>query len=136
MSKTDVNQTEMLEALAVQGAAGWKPNEGDTIMGTIQSITASNPGQYGIYPIVTLLTQDGEIVNVHAFHNTLRNRLLQQRPKIGEKVAIQYLGRVQSKDKNRSPYYNYAVVIGDPTKVEEAGWDTFDSEGAPTVAAE
>lgn len=132
MSKSDVNQTEMLDALAVQGASGWKPNEGDTLMGTIQAITASNPGQYGIYPIVTVITDDGEIVNVHAFHNTLRNRLLQNRPKLGEKIAVQYLGRVQSKDKNRSPYYNYAVVIGDPQKVEEAGWDMFDDSANTT----
>lgn len=125
MAKSDAAQTDFMSQLDVQGAEGWKPNEGDTIVGTMQNITASNPGQYGIYPIVTLVTEEGELVNVHCFHQTLRNRLLEKRPRIGEKLAIRYNGRVQGKDKNRSAYYNYSVVVDRPTDDVSTGWDAF-----------
>lgn len=129
MAKSDA-QSSFMEQLDVQGAEGWKPEEGDTIVGHIQNITASMPGQYGIYPIVTLVTEEGELVNVHAFHTTLRNRLLEKRPKVGEKVAIRYNGRVQSKDRNRSPYYNYSVVVDRPNEDNGSGWDFFSPAAA------
>jgi hypothetical protein len=124
-------RANMLNQLEQDSAEGWNPNEGDTLVGVIQNIKASQPNEYGIYPIVTVATDDGTLVAVHCFHTILRNRLLEKRPAPGESVAIKYLGEKESKTAGRS-YHNYAVVVDRPTDSEaQATWDAF-TEDADT----
>jgi hypothetical protein len=127
-TKTQMSDA-MQEQLDVQGAKGWKPNEGDTIIGAVVAVTVSNPGEFGIYPIITLATDNG-MVNVHAFHNVLKNRFLEKRPAKGERVAIQYQGERTPKNPRRpgQTYHAYSVVV-DRDEPDTMGWDAFqDSE--------
>jgi len=135
-TKTDAAQAELtgidLE-LAVQAAKGWNPSEGDTVMGKIIKIGSSNPNRYGIYPIVTVLTDDGELVNLHCFHSVLKNRLIAYRPTVGERLAVKYVGEQQGKNFDE-PYHNYAVVMD---RGEDSNQDAFDwSSVADTTAVE
>lgn len=98
---------EMQQQLAVQSAPGWNPKQGETLIGVVVAISASNPGEFGTYPILTLSTDKG-MVNVHAFHDVLLNRLLEKAPAPGERVAIQYNGEKEGKDRN---YHHYSVVV-------------------------
>src|SRR5262249_17272887 len=137
MAKAEASapSSDMLDRLQQEAAEGWNPNEGDTLVGTVLSIKASQPNEYGIYPIVTVLTEgeDSKPVAVHCFHQTLKERLLEKRPAPGEKIAIQYIGARMSKKRtdpkgNPVEYHNYAVVVDRPTDTEaQAAWDSFGS---------
>jgi hypothetical protein len=81
---------------------GWRPEPGDSITGTVKDMTTGDGG-YQRYPIVTLSTADGEEVNVHAFHHTLKNRLVEMRPKRGHVLTITYIGATEQVDKNGKP---------------------------------
>lgn len=136
-SKASVNPDQaVMDQLDAQGARGWKPDEGDTIVGSIQKISASTPSKYGIYPIVLVMTEDGELVNLHCFHNVLRNRLLEQRPKVGERIAVKYVGREQGKNFDE-PYYSYSVVMPDrPVTDDSTSWDIFETNPDGTADTE
>lgn len=130
------SERSMLDRLQQESAEGWNPSDGDTLMGVIKSIKASQPNEYGIYPIVTVETDDGNIVAVHCFHTILRTRLLEKRPAPGERIAIRYIGERQTKRDDDRSYHNYAVVVDRPTDTEaQATWDAFsdDSEQEPEL---
>jgi hypothetical protein len=78
---------------------GWRPNPGDSITGTVKDLTTGDGG-YARYPIVMLSLPNGEDVNVHAFHHTLKNRLREMRPKRGHVLTITYLGQEDQTDKD------------------------------------
>ena len=130
MAKAE-SSASMLDRLQQEAAEGWNPTEGETIMGTVLSIKASQPNEYGVYPIVTIQTDEGKSIALHCFHQTLKERLLEKRPAPGEKIAVQYIGTKESKnrtDPKGDPvtYHNYAVVVDRPTDTEaQAAWDTF-----------
>lgn len=139
MAKGSDTSSDMLERLEQEAAAGWKPEAGDTLVGVVDNVKASQPNQYGTYPIVTIRTEDGEMVAVHCFHQTLKDRLLEKRPAPGERVAIQYIGTATSKTRTDSKgnpveYHKYAVVVDRPTDTETAAtWDTFGSASDPEI---
>ena len=138
MAKGSTADTSLQDRLQQEAAEGWNPTEGDTLVGTVLSIKASQPNEYGVYPIVTVMTEgdDSKTVAIHCFHQTLKERLLEKRPAPGERIAIQFVGTRESKkrtDPSGKPveYHNYAVVVDRPTDTEaQAAWDTF---GASTT---
>jgi len=138
MAKEAVSMTQedMLTQLEQQGAKGWQPSEGDVVMGVITDIKASLPGEFGIYPIVTVRQDEtGELIALHCFHSILRTRLLEKRPVVGERIAVQYQGTVEGKAAKagkRDPYHNYSVVVDRPTDTptQAASWDTFTDDDA------
>ena len=120
----------MMERLQQEAASGWTPEPGDTLVGVILSIKSSQQNEYGIYPIVTVQTDEDSVVAVHCFHQVLKSRLLEKRPAPGERIAIQYVGEVEKEDR---PYHNYAVVVDRPTDTEaQATWDMFSQDDATT----
>ena len=126
--------SEFADRLAMQGAAGWQPKAGDTLVGIVMGVSASAPSEYGIYPIMTLATEpNGDPVNVHCFHEVLRNRLLEKKPAPGERIAIQYLG--EREGKNRA-YHSYAVVVDRPDAQEATAWNTFEPVSEEATANE
>ena len=111
------------------GTEGWRPEPGDTITGTVEDIT-SGQGGYARYPIIVLSTKDGDKVAVHAFHHTLRNRLIEMRPKIGHTLTITYHGEEVQVDKDG----NDRMRDGEPMTLKmytvtspefEFSWDAF-----------
>jgi hypothetical protein len=133
-TKTQDSTSPYAEQLAAQGAKGWKPEPGDTLTGVVVGITPSNPGEYGIYPIVTIRKDDGELVALHAFHATLKNRLIEKRPVAGEVIAVQFHGERESKKEDsrgrKRTYNSYAVVVDRPDSEANTSWDSFAPEDA------
>jgi hypothetical protein len=130
---------DLLSQLDEQGAKGWTPNPGDTMMGVITSIKASTPSDYGIYPIVTIKPDDGdELVALHCFHSLIRNKLLEARPAVGERIAVKYFGEVEGKNSKsrggtRDPYHSYSLVVDRSTPDEgSVSWDSFGADPDPT----
>jgi hypothetical protein len=123
MAATKATGDSLRDRLDLESAEGWNPEEGDTLIGAVISIKASSPNEYGIYPIVTVATENGNVA-VHCFHSILKNALLEARPAVGERIAIAYLGMKHSK-KNDRPYANYSVVVDRPQADSTDGWDSF-----------
>lgn len=123
MANTKADSDSLQQRLELESAEGWTPEEGDTLIGAVLSVKASSPNEYGIYPIVTVATENGNVA-VHCFHSILKNALLEARPAVGERIAIAYLGMKQSK-KNDRPYANYSVVVDRPQVETSLGWDSF-----------
>lgn len=109
-------------------APGWRPDEGELIVGKVVELGVGN-GQWGQYPIVTIRdASTDEDVAVHGFHHSLRNRLLELKPRQGERIGIQYKGKRASKS---HPGQMVAVYI-----VRIDGRDAEDAWGALTPAGE
>jgi|SRR5215469_10658589 len=84
-------------------ASGWRPVEGEKIEGKIIDLTRTWSDQSNSwYPIVVLKKGDGSVVNVHCFHYTLRTRLLDRQPKIGDRLIIAFHGKRPTKDGKRT----------------------------------
>lgn len=107
---------ELEYQLGLDYAPAWMPEEGDTILGVITSISVGPDNGFGPYPIVTILTNDGELKAVHAFHTVLKDRLYDIRPKVDEIIGIKFLGHIQPDDSDKAinDYYAYKVLINRP----------------------
>lgn len=118
---------EMELQLAQDYAPAWMPEEGDSILGVVASVSIGPDNGFGPYPIITILTGEGELVAVHAFHTVLKDRLVDIRPKVDEIIGIKYLGHVLPEEgsKGVNDYYAYKVLINRPAADI---WDKF----APT----
>lgn len=109
-------------------AQGWRPSPGDKVSGQIVDIAATDGG-YGVYPIVTLRSEDGGEVAVHAFHTVLRRELARRRPVVGDELEITYLGKQQGKSGTQG-YDGYRVRSNKDT----VGYN-WDQELAPEERA-
>jgi hypothetical protein len=87
-------------------APAWRPAPGDKLVGMITELT-ERQGTFGKYVIVTVRTDSGEELAVHAFHEVLANELARVAPEIRDPIAIKYLGRHPEKD-----YHQYRVHGG------------------------
>jgi hypothetical protein len=96
----------MLSTEETDYAQGWRPEKGDKVAGVVVDIAATDGG-YGIYPIVTLRTDSGEVA-VHAFHTVLRRELARRRPSVGDEIEITYLGKQAGRSGDRG-YDGYRV---------------------------
>lgn len=81
------------------GSNGWRPEAGDQLTGKLTDITTGE-SEYGRYPIVTITTDTGDEVAVHGFHHSLKNRLREMRPALGDTLTIKYLGMVDQLDRD------------------------------------
>jgi len=112
---------------------GWRPEEGERVEGKIIDLTRawSDQGTGGWYPLVVLKKADGSIVNIHCFHHTLRTRLLDRQPKVGERLIVTFHGKRETRDGKRTVAI-YSVETPD-TQVDSASF--WQSLGAATPAA-
>lgn len=101
-SKTEKDSTEQ------QTGNGWRPEPGDTISGKVTDLDMAADIGWGPYPIVTIAREDGTEVSVHAFHQTLRSKLEQIRPQIGDPLNVTYIGK-QSGKGDSPDYHLYRV---------------------------
>lgn len=93
-------------------AEGWRPEEGDTIIGTVTDIGIGSSAYGGTYPIVTVEVQDtGKEVAVHCFHAALRSRMLELRPEVGERIGVKYVGQEPHKTQPGKTVAKYIVKI-------------------------
>lgn len=107
-----------LEDRLDRNSEGWRPKPGDQIVGRIVSLSMYTGGDYGDYPLLEVEADDGRLVAVHAFHTVLRRELGRQKPAVGERIGIRYLGR------HDRGYEHYRVVMDrDAPAGETVDWD-------------
>ena len=113
---------------------GWRPKDGDVLIGSVTEVTrgwSDYADEY--YPIVVVQPKgDGPPVAVHAFHQVLKNRLTELRPRIGEELGIKYVGQTRSKDGKRTITVYIVKVNGRDNTAEV--WDSVDA--TPRVASD
>jgi hypothetical protein len=128
-AKSTATPTETVPEAMDFGVQGWRPEPGEKLTGTVEDITTGG-GDFGRYPIVVLSTKDGEKFAVHAFHHTLKNRLVEMRPKVGHTLTITYLGETEQFDR----YGNVRMRNGEPMTLNhyevtspefDFAWDNF-----------
>lgn len=104
----------------VEAPEGWRPDPGDVLSGEVTEV-AKGWSDYtdSYYPIVTLRTDDGKMVNVHCFHEILKERMLDARPVVGTKLEVECLGEKRTRDDKRS-YVGYRVTV--PGETGENVW--------------
>lgn len=91
----------------------WKPQEGEIIEGTIEEI-GETITEYGDSEYVQIPTDDQKKYMV--FINSVLKKLVEAEDvKVGDRVAIKYLGLSQSK-KTKRKYKDYILVKDDPTE--------------------
>jgi hypothetical protein len=111
-------------------APGWRPEPGDTVIGKVEGLDRAE-NKWGAYPVVTLVTDDGERIAVHGFHTVLRNALRRARPMPGSRIAVRYVGLV-SEDKSGKAlvqdYHGYQVRMLDQDAGTFWGSDVQDDD--------
>lgn len=102
--------------------SAWRPDQedADKLIGEVIDIEVGN-SEYGRYPIVVVRQDDGTEKAVHGFHSVLQSELMKNRPQVGERVGIKYLGDVETKPGSKFKSYKGYVV-----RVERAQGTTFD----------
>lgn len=128
---TKTTPTETVPEAMDFGVDGWQPEPGEVLTGEIVDIT-SGSSEYGRYPIVVISRKDdGQNVAVHAFHYTLKNRLVEMRPKVGHELTIRFFGEFEQTRKDGSAWvmpdgrvktlHQYEVT----SPQFEFSWDSF-----------
>lgn len=114
-------------------AEAWRPTTpGDTLDGTVETITAREAGQ-GPYPVLTLRRADGTRAAFHAFRKVAQGELGRVRPRVGERIAIRFGGEKVSAAGNR--YYAYHVAAVD--RPEPAfDWDSYRVVAPPSPGSD
>lgn len=111
---------------------GWKPEQGDTITGTIVDIDVTE-GAYGPYPVIDFELDDGT-VSVHAFHDQLRRKLSSRGAQVGELVSITYRGRAGNG--TGTDAYLYDVRVGEEPKRFDFDQLRYTSEPAKSTPSD
>lgn len=104
----DLNSLLDLEAES-WGTAESPPPEGAKLVGWIVSVEQREDGPFGAYPIATILSEDGKLVKLHAFHTVLSGRVAAANA--GDRIGVKYKGRKASSTPGQSDYYDYAVIV-------------------------
>lgn len=108
-------------ANTVEETEGWRPEAGDVLTGTVDAVSkAWSDWSNSFYPLLTIKTDDGKLVDVHAFHATLQSRLMELKPKVGDALEIVYIGKRPTKDGKREVAV-YKVKAPDATGEEVWG---------------
>ncbi len=86
---------------------GWRPTEGQELIGTLVRVNERTT-ENGSYKVYTVQEPDGERLALHAFHKVLKDRLEEDPPRLGDEIAVRYLGLKQGESFS---YHNYRVVV-------------------------
>jgi hypothetical protein len=93
-------------------AEGWRPEEGDTLIGTVTDVSIGRSNFGGSYPIVTVQPDDGTAeVAVHGFHAALRARFMELQPEPGERIGIKFVAKEAHKSAPGQTVAKYIVRI-------------------------
>jgi hypothetical protein len=114
MSTADEGFVESLDA---GDAPGWKPEEGDVIVGTVVTLSKGwSDYKNGFYPIVTIQpdldkcnpnpprseAEAGNPVAIHGFQFVLEDRFTALKPMPGERIGVKVGPKIPTKDGKRS----------------------------------
>jgi hypothetical protein len=127
---------ELLDNLNKDFAEGWRPNEGDTIVGKVTDVSKGWSDQSSSwYPIVTVDDENSNTEKaIHCFHHVLKNKMVELQPKIGERIAVRFTGEVPTKDGKRT-VKTYKVSI-EGRDSSASVWDSVAKDPAVVAAEE
>lgn len=112
-------------------AAGWRPSEGDVVSGQVVSIDRGWSSQMdSYYPIVTLQPDEGDPVAIHCFHASLRAKLVDLKPEIGETLIVKFQGKRPQKNRPDRTVAVYSVKVEGRSAAQV--WDRFEDKAAKT----
>ena len=107
----------------------WKPKMGDKLIGKVVGLDERVSDFYPEpYPIVVVLTDEGQERSFHAFHTVPRRELASQRPVVGDRIGIAYHGKHEEKG-----YEQYRIVV-EHANAEPAKAPDWDAIGASAEA--
>lgn len=88
--------------------AGWRPRDGETLIGTIRRYST---GQSAYGPVRTAIVErgDGSRVSVWLSSTVLLALFQQEKPKVGERVGIKCLGKHPEKG-----YRRWSLIVDRP----------------------
>jgi len=90
----------------------WKPEEeGDTILGTLETVEHPRTKDGRYLPVLILETDDGP-TRVAVLHSVLKNELLDRKVQTGDRIAIRYVGKKTAEKSGRS-YVAYRVAVAE-----------------------
>lgn len=94
-------------------AEGWRPEEGDTLIGRVTEVATgrSQFGGGGKYPIITVQPEEGAPVAVHCFHAALKARVLDLKPMPGERIGVKFVGKRPHKTDPSLTVADYIVKV-------------------------
>jgi hypothetical protein len=88
----------------------WKPeNPGDEIAGIVVKLDSAFDREGTEHGIIVLKTDDGSLRSVWLLGEALRNQVLKASPQPGDRLLIQYRGKVKSKGSGRM-YHDFRVA--------------------------
>ena len=111
MSTSTINWAELVkQAPTFAPVEAWKPtNAGDQLVGMLARVDQRPPQNgYAEYPILIVLTDDGQEWAVHAFHTVLKDQLLKTAPQVGDRIRLTYKGKVQGQTRE---YHSWTVEV-------------------------
>jgi hypothetical protein len=121
----------LADQLDSEFAPGWKPEPGDKIEGVITGLS-EREGNFGTYPIVTIRQDNGEEIAAHCYHAVLAAKFAELRVKVGERVALKYMGQVAKA--GGGTYHSYRAVVDRPDgSIEWGRYDDGDHDERPRV---
>jgi hypothetical protein len=123
------------EELLRPPAEGWRPSPGDVLIGEVTAIEERRGFAERPYPVVTVRTDEGEFVALHAFHTVAKDELAKLQPRVGDRFGVAYLGLVRKEDDSRYELYRMKVVREDDAARGEPDWAAIAAEAAEEVGA-
>jgi hypothetical protein len=110
----------------------WRPAPGDKIIGELTEFDTRSSDYGEPYPILTLLTDEGEEYAIHAFHTMLRNAVERKNPQIGDRVGIAYFGPAEKPAApGMSPAERYRMIVERNSNSDEPPAVSESSEPEP-----
>jgi hypothetical protein len=112
-----------MDTLGQDFAEGWRPSEGDKVVGIVTNLTrAYSDYSEDYYPVVTVHDEEkDQEIAIHCFHAVIQKKMKELKPKVGERIGVIYKGTVLSKDGKRT------ISVYD-VKVEGRSADIWDTE--------
>jgi hypothetical protein len=122
MSEWEETAARLRERADLGYPDAWIPKEpGEELLGVVASVRPAVQTSYGAVPVVELVDAVGAPWSVWLVHTVLRNEFLRQRPRLGERVLIRYLGTARP-ESGGAPYESYRLVVDRVDENTDVDW--------------
>lgn len=86
------------------------PDHPNPLVGEVVE-TETGDGDYGEYPILTLLDDDGNEWRWSVFGGVAQGRIAKLNPQVGDTLGVKYLGEKPAKNFPNRTYHDWRIVI-------------------------
>lgn len=117
-----------IEELVDLEVSGWNPEPGDKLVGVLIDRRDGVEGGYDPYTMLVIQTGEHEATAVHCFHSALRGEVERQDPRIGDQVAVKFLGERPTKGQSKFASfqaYNFALRRSPENEARLVGANTL-----------